>query len=265
MKVSTVNLSPKLDGIGPAHGTIDRGEMTPGALTELLTAFQHIDPALNLEHDPQVLVRTSDAWHLIRTERGQLCLYNARDTSQPGAPMPLADLLAAIQGSPAAASTTDLPQSEPEIVRAPPTRSKLASALAVVLLVGGIGLNAWGVYQLLPQEGARPPVTYAPLKDDERTTLYLRKLAGTYATGNGPGHRIIHLTREGAISFDVLVQNSAGEIRIARGPAQTCGFGQRPNGAICLTTSASGPVIIRADGSLFYSGDTYRRISTLAE
>lgn len=265
MKVSTVNLSVLLDDISPAHGTIDRGEMTPESLADLLTSFQQIDPALNMEHDPQVLVRTSDARHLIRTERGRLFLYDARDTSRPGVEMPLDGLIAAIQRSPAPAPPGGLAAPEPETVGAPSVRAKVTRRLAIALLLGGIGLNALGFYQLLQSDPTRPTIPYTRIKDDEHTALYLRKLAGTYATGNQPGHRIISLTADGGISFDVLIQNAAGETRIARGPAQRCGFGRRPSGAICLTTVSYGPVIIHADGSLFYSGDTYRRISMLAE
>ena len=84
MKVTTINLSPSFDDVGPAHGTIERGDMTTSELSILLSEFVRIDPAANLEHDPKVLVRTPNTWHAIRTERGRLQLYDARDTSQPG-------------------------------------------------------------------------------------------------------------------------------------------------------------------------------------
>lgn len=259
MKVTTINLSPNLDGVDPGHGTIERGELSAGALTNLLAAFGEIDPALNLEHDPRVLVRTGDAWHAIRTERGRFHLYDARDTSQPGSELDLAGLIAAIQPAPAPAAGSV----EPEILAAPPRR-KPRPVLAAVLLLCGVGLNAWGVLQFLQSEPDPAPAGYTPIDDKERTELYLRKLAGTYATGRAPGDRVIRIARDGRISFDVLVRDAGGEIRIAPGPVQAGGFGRRPTGAICLTTADSGPVGLGADGSLFYSGATYRRITALA-
>lgn len=262
MKVSTVNLSPDLTEVDPSHGTIERGELTVGALAVLLTEFRLINPALNMEHDPRVLVQTKDAWYAIRTERDRLHLYNARDTSQPGVEMDLADLIAAIQNAPVPTPVADTP--EPEFQPAP-TRRKAKAVLSTVLLLCGLGLNAWGVIQFLQGEEDEAPASYTPIEDDEREALYLRKLTGTYATGKAPGDRVISITRDGRLSFDVLIRDAGGEVRIAPGTDQTCGFGQRSNGAICLTTANSGPVGIRADGSLFYSGNTYRRITALAE
>lgn len=262
MKVSTVNLSSNLTGVDPTHGTIERGEMSADALADLLAAFAEIDPALNLEHDPRVLVRTNDAWYAIRTERGRLYLYDARDTSQPGAEMDLPNLIAAIQNVPAPAPVADSPEPELQPV---PSRRKAKTVLATVLLLCGLGLNAWGVFQFFQRDRDEAPATYTPIKDDERTALYLRKLAGTHATGRAPGDRVISITRDGRISFDVMIRDAGGDVGIARGPAQTCGFGRRSDGSICLTTANSGQVGIGADGSLFYFGDTYRRISALAE
>lgn len=265
MKVTTVNLSDSLDAVGPAHGTIERGEMTTGELSILLTEFIQIDPALNLEHDPRVLVRTRDAWYAIRTERGRLHLYDARDTSQPGAELDLAELVAVIENTPPAGGPADAPGTEPESARSPGGIRKATHIFAALLLGAGIGLNVWGVYQFLHQDEIGPPIAYTPLPEDEKTALYRHKLAGTYATGAGPGHRVITVTREGKISFDVLVQNAGGNVRVARGPLQAAGFGRRPNGAICLTAANSGHIAIGVDGSLVYFGDTYRRISTLAQ
>lgn len=262
MRVSTVNLSPNLDRVDPAHGTVDRGEMSASALGDLLAAFCETDPYLNLEHDPRVLVRTNDAWYAIRTERGRLHLYNARDTSQPGSEMDLADLIAAVHNAPASASPASPPETQ---LPSSPLRRKSKAVPATVLLLCGLGLNAWGVLQFLHSEPVATPAAYSPINDGERTALYLRKLAGTYATGRAPGDRVISIARDGRISFDVLVRDASGEIRITRGPAQTCGFGRRASGAICLTTTNSGAVGIGADGSLFYSGVTYRRITALAE
>lgn len=262
MKVSTVNLSSNLASVDPAHGTIERGPMSADALADLLAAFSEIDPALNLEHDPRVLVRTNDAWYAIRTERGRLHLYDARDTSLPGTEMDLADLIAAIQHAPAPAPVADNPEQE---FQPPPSRRKAKAVLATALLLCGLGLNAWGVLQFLQRDQDEAPASYTPINDDERTTLYLRKLAGTHATGRAPGDRVITITRDGRISFDVVIRNAGGEVRIARGPAQACGFGRRSNGSICLTTANSGQVGIGADGSLLYFGDTYRRIPALAQ
>lgn len=262
MKVSTVNLSQNLDSVGPTHGTIERGEMTTGALAVLLTEFRLIDPALNLEHDPKVMVRTNAAWHAIRTERGRLSLYDARDSSQPGVEMELSDLLAALQGAPAQPAAPEI--TEPEILPQPGGRN-FKPALAAVLLLFGLGLNAWGLHQFLQRDTAPTAALPIPIDDANRTALFREKLTGTYATGNTTGHRIIRLTRDGDIHFGVLVQNADGNRRIALGPPVKYDFGQRPNGTVCLTTAHSGQVSIGVDGSLSCYGDTYRRITTLAE
>jgi len=263
MKVSTINLSPDLTVAGPSYGQIDRGDRTKEGLTILLGEFLALDPTLAFMHDPQVLVQTANATYAIRTDRGRLHLYNAHDTSQPGVEMTLADLLATIEEGAPASVASDTIEPDPIPIGRPPR--KYHSALAAILLLTGLSLNAWGAYQFIRREPPVPGRAYVAISDKERHALLLQKLAGEYATGREPGSRSITLARDGTIRFGVFLRQADGAVRPASGPSEPCHFGLRSNGSVCVVTTRSGQVGIGRDGSLAHYGDTYHRIGGLAD
>jgi hypothetical protein len=263
MKVSTINLSPKLDEISPEHGTINRGEMSSDSLATLLKEFAGIDPALNHEHDPRIMVQTRSANHAIRTGQGRLQLYNARDNTQPGVELSLPRLIVAIEQGTAAVVEPD--PVEPAMNRPAPLRRNYQGPFAAMLLLLGLALNAWGVHLYLNRDPAPPSAAYTAITDEAKLTLIRRKLSGIYATGDESGSRVITLPRDGSITFQLLYRDTDGTIKTAAGTTETCRVGERPNGAICLVTHPGQQISIGVDGSLHHSGDTYRRISHLAK
>jgi hypothetical protein len=262
LKVSTVNLSPDLRSIAAEHGVVERGEMDAAALSALLETFMAGDAAQNHEHDPQVIVRTPAAKFLIRTSGRQLHLYNARDVSQPAAVLTLPALLEAI-ASPGL-SAGPAPE-EPETFMPVPVRGKNRGALTALLLLLGVGLNAWGIYQFLDRTEETPPPPYTAITDEAKVGLLRRQLAGSYATGAEPGDRVIVLTPAGEVKFQLLVAAAGNAPAVAEQSADTCLIGRRRDGLHCLVTTTSGQVDLRADGSLSYYGDTYRRITAPAK
>lgn len=263
MKVFTQNLSPDLTAAGATYGRIDRGERTTEGLTILLNEFLALDPTLAFMHDPQIVVQTRNATHAIRTDRGRLHLYNAHDSSQPGVEMDLPTLLATIDESASATTAPDAVEADPLPVGRRPW--KYEGSLAVILLLAGLGLNAWGAYQFIRREPPAPERAYTIITDKANRALLLQKLAGRFVTGIEPGNRVITLARDGTIQFGVLLRRDGGAVQAANGAAEPCHFGRRSNGSICIVTTRSGQVGISRDGSLVHYGDIYRRIGGLAD
>lgn len=256
LKVSTVNLSPDLRSVAAEHGVVERGEMDAAALSALLEAFTAIDAVQNHEHDPQVIVRTPAAKYLIRTSGRQLHLYNARDVTQPAAVLTLPALLEAISSPGVTAGPAP---EEPDLFVPAPARGNNRGVLTALLLLLGVGLNAWGIYQFLDRAEETPPPPYTAITDAAQADLLRHQLAGSYATGTEPGDRVIVLTTDGEVKFLLLVPAAGNAPASAEQSSDTCRIGRRRDGLLCLVTATSGQIDVRADGSLAYYGDTYQR------
>lgn len=258
MKVTTENLNPECTVADATFGRIERGELAPEALLALLESFAGVDASQNQRHDPGVIVRVRDKSHLIRPDRGQWLLYNARDVSQPGIKLGLPELMALLQ------ETTPPPATAEPVVEAPmmpaaPSRRNPRVLLAGLLLALGLGLNLWALAQWVLRE--RPPAPdYAPITDAAQLENLRRDLAGTYATGDSAGSRVITIQAADRLDLALLAADATGALRPVRRLSYDFAWNRRRDGAICLVTGERLQVVLGPDAAtLLLSGDRYAR------
>jgi hypothetical protein len=91
--VTTIHLGPDARRTSAASEPKDRGDLTPAELTALLDAFVKVDTADNEEYDPQVNVAGRGAKLIVRTSRGRLQVYDARNHAAPAVEMTAAGIL----------------------------------------------------------------------------------------------------------------------------------------------------------------------------
>jgi hypothetical protein len=255
MKVTTHQLSADGATVEASTGVIERGEISATELQALLTRFAAIDAIENQYGDPHVIVRVRDEAHLIRTNRGRLHLYNARDVSQPAIQLGVPSLMALLEGNPEAAVSPVTPEL-PELDIIPPQR-KHNVVLAVTILVAGLGLNVWGLAQHLRRDRDRPPPEYVTITEPARLASLQRKVPGVYATGSDAGSRLMTIRPEGIIEFALLARDSTGSLHPIRRFSDKFVWGQRRDGTVCLVTATRGQVELGADNESRHYGDRY--------
>lgn len=260
MKVTTSHLSPDATIADASFGQINRGEMAATDLEALLKRFTSIDASQNQRHDPHVIVRLRDEAHLIRTSLGQLQLYNARDVSQPGSKIDLPELMALLEGSPAAAEPAGSAESAvPEQVSLP-VRRRSSDWLAVVFLVVGLGLNVWGLARFFMREG-EPPPEYTPITDPTQLAELRQQVAGIYATGIDAGSRVMTIKSDDRMEFALLAKDAAGALHQIRKFNDSFVWSRRHDGTVCLVTASRGQVVLGVDARPQHFGDKYRRLA----
>lgn len=261
MKVTTSQLSPDGTTADSSFGQIDRGPMSATEVEALLVRFAQIDASQNQRHDPQVIIRVRDEAHLIRTGRGQLLHYNARDVLQPGVKMALPELMALLEGMPAPAITPEAEEAPVlEAVAAPPRR-KYHELFALVLLVAGLGMNLWALGQWLMR--AKPPAPeYTPITDPAQLAELRRQVPGVYATGPDAGSRVMTIRADDGIEFALMAKDANGALQQVRRFKETFVWSMRRDGTLCLATAGrAGLVNLGPDHSPRFYGDTYVRVA----
>ena len=258
MKVTTENLNPECTAADATFGRIERGELAPEALQTLLERFAGVDASQNQRHDPGVIVRVRDKSHLIRPDRGQWLLYNARDVSQPGIRLALPDLMALLQEMPPPPAPAEQAEEAPGLPTPAPRRNPRV-LLAALLLAIGLGLNLWALAQwVLRDRGPEPD--YAPITDAAQLENLRRDLAGTYATGDGTGSRVITIQAADRLDLALLAADATGTLRPVRRLSYDFVWNRRRDGAICLVTGDRLQVVLGPDAAtLLLSGDRYAR------
>lgn len=265
LTVSTVNFDPADGTADVRHGPMELGEMPPGALAGLLGKLQTVDPAQNHEHEPCVVVKTDVEKFLIRNSGGRLVLYDARDTTQPGAPLDIAGIVRAVgAGFPPAGIGEKEEVVVDDSAGMSAGRLSLRAVLTVVLLILGLGLNGWAIYGFLHGDGKPATPQYAPVTDAAELDRVRKRLAGTYITGVEAGDRAIVITPQLAVIFREFgpVVEKTPTVRFEQSDAGVIG---RRDGVFCLATERSGLIKVQDDNSLLYYGDSYRRLQNLAE
>jgi hypothetical protein len=136
----------------------------------------------------------------------------------------------------------------------PPPEPMWRSALALVLIVAGVGLIVSALRPLLAGETSRMPADITLVTEPAELKERQRVVSGLYVTGQQSGDRELTVSPEGYIVF--------GE----RGPRQSIGratdtyrVGQRGE-RTCLVTTRSGILEAVGANTLVYYGDTYRRV-----
>ena len=261
MKVTLSQLSPDATTADPSFGQNELGAMSAPDVEALLVRFARIDASQNQRHDPHVIIRVRDEAHLIRTGRGQLLLYNARDVLQPGVKMALPDLMTLLEGMPASNVTPEIAENPVlEAVAAPP-RWKYHELFALVLLVAGLGMNIWALGQWLMRE--KPPAPeHTPITDPVQLAELRRQMSGIYTTGPDAGSRVMTINADDGIEFALMAKDTKGALHQVRRFKETFVWSRRRDGSLCLATAGrAGLVNLGPDQRPRFYGDTYGRIA----
>lgn len=244
-RVTTTNLGPDGRRVRAAGEDMDRGDMSAADLKVLLDAFTGIDPVDNEEYDPHVVVAGRGAKLSIRTSRGRLQVYDARDQSAPASEMSVAAILARLDK--VAESRSPIPKVEDQ---PPPTAPHRGIAFA--MLIVGLALNGYILYSVFYVESVNKKVEVKLITDADEVRTRENALAGTYATGSRTGDRVIDVDAAGHVHFYEIgakgpINDFKDDYRIGR-----------HDGLLCLTTNDSGVVDMVGD-TLVYFKDVYQR------
>jgi hypothetical protein len=234
-KVTTTNLGPDGRRVRAAGEDMVRGDLSASELKVLLDAFVQIDPVDNEEYDPQIVVAGRGAKLVIRTSRGRLQVYDARDHAAPAVEMPVAGILERLDKLAETRSSVPEEQAQP-----PPTAPHRGIAFA--MLIVGLALNGYILYS----------VFYVLITDADEVRTRESALAGTYVTGTRTGDRVIEADAVGHVRFYEIgakgpINDFKDDYRIGR-----------HDGLLCLTTTDSGVVDLVGDTLVYYK-DVYQR------
>lgn len=259
--VTLVNLSPDARQAAAGLGLTRRENLPAAELAQLLEAFRGLDPLQNAA-DPEIRILSAYGSYFIRTERGRLFLYDARNRAEPACELAVADILAELDGTALARRTAvpftyqALPEgavpgqggaapvaSTPE--RRPPPYVRLG--VAGVLLAVLTGWHYW-----LAGPALHPPLSFVAPAEREAA---LDGLPGVYLAGSQPGdHGIVVMDGASLKIFQINARTAPGMIqdtyRLRR-------LGQQ---LVLLTNQPGGPIVIGGPDTLLYGGETYRRI-----
>jgi hypothetical protein len=248
MKVTLHHLAPDAAQTDASPRDQSLGELTPDQLGALLERFRGLDPVKNHELDPHLEVQTTARRFIVRLSARKFYLYDARDSSQAATELEVPGLLAVFAGQPAPAGLepAETPRELPPSV---PVKRKLGP----VLLVAGLGLNAWAAYVFLRPAPTEPLPVSAPVTDAGDLARLRDPLFGTYATGPGtnPGDRLIVLGPGDTVQLQVLEANHAVRSEVVTGILV------RQQGRLAIAVPGAGFIAPQPDGSLLYFGDTY--------
>ena len=246
LHVSTVNLSADTTAAGADFGLNQLGELSAAELVVLLERLRAIDAIQNAEADPHILIAARAGNFLVRTGQGKLLLYNARDTTEPYSELTAEQIVAqvdrAVTGAPFAADDPAVP------VAPAPNRG-----IAIAILLAGIALNGYTLYSAFYSESVNEKPALTLLIDPAEIAAQSQAVAGTYATGNQAGDRVIAITADGKIAF-----SEVGNARSINNGTDAFRLGRRDK-KLCLSTTDSGIVDIVNIETVVYYRDTYRR------
>ena len=247
--VTTFNLAPDTRSAVPGQGHTDLGELSIEEFSFLLARFRELDSQQNLEGDPHLIVTARAGKFLVRTNRGKLLLYDARDTTVPYADLTAEEIVAQLDRVPAVEQQPDGPSAAvPTEVASTPSRG-----IAVAILLAGLVLNGYTLYSVFYTESVNEKPAITLVTDAAEVTARLHDATGTYATGDQPGDRAIVVTPDGKIKFLEIGARS----RLTEN-VDIFHLGRRDK-KLCLATAVSGVVDILNIDALVYYRDTYKR------
>jgi hypothetical protein len=247
LHVTLVNLSPDGRTAQPELGRTPLGHLAPEALVRLLDSFRTIDPVQNHDAEPQIVIESAQGKFLIRTGRGKLFLYDARDSSVPFVELDPAGIVQELSRA------RDLVHGEPEEQPVTPRRRRFQHLIAAAMLLGGVILNSYTVYSVFYVETVDPKPPVQLVTDARELTALKGSARGRYATGRDPGDRILEVTSDGRVRFLRVI--TGGE-RLDGEDTYRIG---RTSGRVCLVTVDSGVIEVGNIDTLTYYRDSYRR------
>jgi|CZKI01.1.fsa_nt_gi hypothetical protein len=245
-QVTTFHLGPDGRRASASSESSDRGELSAEELVVLLDAFTEIDPVDNEDLDPHILVTGRSTKLIIRTSRDRLQVYDGRDHAAPAVEMTAAGIVERLDQ--ASESVSPLPQDEAG--QPPPTAPHRGIAFA--MLVVGLALNGYILYSVFYVESVNKKPDVKLVTDAGEVKARQATLAGTFATGNRTGDRIIEVGAGGDVRFYEI--GAKGPINDSK---DTYRVG-RHDGMLCLSTPDSGVVDLVGDTLVYYK-DVYTK------
>jgi hypothetical protein len=244
-QVTTNHLGPDGRRANAASENADRGEFSAAELTVLLEAFTEIDPVDNERDDPHIVVASRNARLIIRTSRGRLQVYDAKDHAAPAAEASAKAIIERLEQAPATVSAEPQPAEQP-----PPSAPH--HGIAFAMLIVGLALNSYILYSVFYVESVNKKVEVKLITDADEVKARQAALAGTYATGSRTGDRVIEIDAGGQVRFYEIgakhpINDTKDTYRIGR-----------HDGVLCLTTVDSGVVDLVGD-TIVYFKDVYQK------
>jgi hypothetical protein len=247
-RVTSTHLGPDARRTRTADDELDRGEMSVEELTLLFDSFVEIDAADNEEHDPYVSITGRGAKLIVRTSRGRLQVYDARDHAAPAVEMTVPAIFQRLdKGSYETNSPFPSPDGPQQL---PPTAPHRGIALA--MLVVGLALNGYILYSVFYVESVNKKVEVKLVLDPDEIKAKVAAVAGVYATGGRTGDRVIEVDSAGGVRFYEIGQK--GPINDSKDTYQV----GRHEAYLCLSTRDNGVIDLVGD-TLVYYRDVYSR------
>jgi hypothetical protein len=246
-KVSTINLAPDARS---AAADLDQhviGELDAGKLLALLETFRELDSIQNIEADPQIVIQDHSCKFVVRTGRKKLFLYNARNATDPAVELTAAEIIAQLNRTTltAATSVEDTPVDD-----LPPQHRALTAALLAI----GLSLIGYATYSAFDADLGNKQPALTAIDNATELATFQHSIAGTYMTGQEPGHQGIAVEANGSMKFFQVL--SPGQ-QDAVPDAYRIG---RHETKLCLATKQYGALIEVIDhDTLVYAGRTYKR------
>ena len=231
-------------------------------LLVLLTNFAGIDAHQNNEAEPEISIDAAAGRFLVRSDSRRLLLQNTRRYDEPAIALSPEEVIGEVDGTAPAARRAaaiayvetlapfPVPAEEPAYVPPPKPKEKPSWAMFAVSIVMGAAL----IFQLSSAREAAAGKEPAWLDDDAATTQR-EDLAGVYLTGTGPGQHGIALTADGSIK--IFEFNAALAPSVVNDNYRPGYFGEK---LVLGTTQPGGPITVSNPTTLFYGGETFRRL-----
>ncbi len=249
-KVSTLYLDPEVRHPGVQHGSASRGELDAAGVIAMLETFRSIDALEMIDLDPQIIAAGRACKLIIRTNRKKLFAYNAQNMNEAALEMTPAEIVQRLDDLKPALVADEADQSG-LVARTPPSRTKMGYALLAIALL----INIYTVYTMVSkpaQVDDKSDVVY--VADASERAQKQRIVAGTYATGNTRGNRILMIDSDGTLQYS--------EIGAPGNPAPWTGtyrVGSR-NQNLCLSVDGASVIDVIDPNTLVYYRDTFHRI-----
>ncbi len=258
--VTLVNLTADARTADVELGVSKRGNFTALELAALLETFRELDPVQNIS-DPEIRVQTARESYFIRTEQKKLFLYNSRNREDPAYVLTVAEIIAELDGTAAAARTAvpfamtsglgDRLLSEEVALREPKpvSRRRTAAKIAATCLLG-----ATIIYLKTPWDQGDEQPALSRLEPTE-LAAYQLSLPGVYMTGNQPGQHGLVVMANGGLKIFQLNSQAAPSVLQANYSLGQLGT------KLHLQTNQPGGLIQAADrNTLIYCNEVYIRI-----
>jgi hypothetical protein len=251
-KISTIYLDPDVHHAGLQHGSVSRGEMDAATVIALLEKFSSIDAMEMLDLDPQVIAAGRSSKLIIRTNRKKLFVYNAENMNEAAIEMTPAEIVQKLDQGKSAMATEE---SEQTVLAAAPPPRPTNPAVGYALLAFALLINGYTVYSMFSKPAQiddKSDVVY--VADAQEAAQKQQAVAGTYATGNTRGNRILVIGGDGSLQYS--------EIGAPGNPPPWTGtyrVGSR-DGASCLSVDGASVIEVVDPNTLIYYRDTFHRI-----